>query len=92
MRFQFAVMLVMSASAAAQDSVDAVKQAETTGSALFAAMQAKALVAPGDLKNLEALQRAVDGQKCPGVTISWVLLPDRSQPTEDIRDFQCAGK
>jgi hypothetical protein len=68
--------------AAVQNTADMLKNAEATGAALFAAIQAKNFARPEDIKNFEALQRAIDRQKCKDTAISWAILPDRARGTE----------
>jgi hypothetical protein len=82
MRFVVATLLFVSAVSLAQDASDPVKQAETTGEALFSAINSKDFAGSQDVKNLDALQRAVDAQKCPGTTVSLILLPDRQHASE----------
>jgi hypothetical protein len=81
MRLPF-VILVTTVAAAQGTAADVLKHAEATGAALFAAIQAKSLAGPDDIQNFEALQRAIDPQKCPETTISWILLPDQKKATE----------
>jgi hypothetical protein len=59
-----------------------VGRAETIGAALFDAISANELAEPTDIINFGALQRAIDAQKCPGTTVSFVLLPNRRHATE----------
>lgn len=61
---------------------DPIERAETTGRALFAAVQEKNFATSQDIRNYEALQRAIDAQSCPHTNISLILLPNREQPTE----------
>jgi hypothetical protein len=85
MRFSLTILVVFSVvttAARAEDAADVLRRAEATGAALFAAIQAKNLAGPGDIKNFEALQRAIDSQTCTGTTIAWILLPDRNHATE----------
>lgn len=84
MRFARTILAIFGAitlTAAAPDATVALGNAETTGAALFAAMQANNLAKPQDIKNFDALQRAVDPLTCPGTTLSWILLPDATHAT-----------
>jgi hypothetical protein len=66
----------------AQAAFGQVGGAETIGAALFDAISANELAQPTDIINFEALQRAIDAQKCSGTTVSFVLLPNRRHPSE----------
>jgi hypothetical protein len=66
----------------AQEAADPVKNAEDTGAALFSAIQANELAGAHDIRNFAALSHAIDAQKCPGMTVSFVMLPDRQHASQ----------
>lgn len=82
MRLPLAGLLIVSSVSSGQDTSDAVKQAETTGAALFVAISTKDFAGSQDIKNLDALQRALDAQKCPGTTMALIVLPDHQHASE----------
>jgi hypothetical protein len=81
-RFIWATVLWTATVSLAQDATDLVKNAETTGAALFSSIQSNELAGAHDIANFAALSHAIDAQKCPGTTISLVLLPDRQHASQ----------
>ena len=73
---------IFSTSSSAQVAFDHVAGAEAIGAALFDAISGNELAGQSDIINFEALQRAIDAQKCPGTTVSFVLLPNRRDASE----------
>jgi hypothetical protein len=73
---------IFSPSLSAQMAVGHLGGAETIGAALFDAISANELAGPADITNFDALQRAIDAQKCPGTSVSFVLLPNRRHASE----------
>jgi hypothetical protein len=77
MRVLLAALLFASTVSLAQSASVPVEQAEMTGAELFTAISSKDFATSQDIKNFDALQRALDAQRCPGTTLSLILLPDR---------------
>ena len=82
MRFVLGALLLVSAVSSAQDAADPVKQAERTGAALYGAISGKDFAGSQDIRNLDVLQRALDAQKCPGTTVTLIVLPDHQHASE----------
>ena len=82
MRFLIVALLSASAVSVAQDASNALKHAESTGAALFNAFNSKDFAGSQDIKNIDALERAINAQKCPGTVVSLILLPDRQHASE----------
>jgi hypothetical protein len=81
-RFLLVALLWTATVAWPQDATDAVKNAETTGAALFSAIHRNELAGAQHIRNFAALSHALDAQKCPGTSFSFVLLPDRQHASE----------
>jgi hypothetical protein len=85
MRFPLLALVILSVfidAATAQNGSGALRNAEETGTALFSTLQAGSFAGSEDVRNFEALQRAVEEQKCKGATLLWVPLPDRTHATQ----------